>query len=189
MKFLKPFLIYTLSCFFLGQLCYWIVQVIEFDFSFTSFPFVAFTTFGNQPYGSFYKMPSYHWEYPATYWWIMSFCFGLIATAWKVLFADTRKWLRILTGILVIPVSILLASIPASMLWAYHDMAAGRFLGGGSSFEYMLQQIPVGLQLALPLYVISVPFNIITTACALSLLFTKSPFWKIISKLRGKQSV
>jgi hypothetical protein len=186
MKFLKPFLIYTLSCFFLGQICYWIVQVIEFDFSFTSFPFVAFTTFGNQPYGSFYKMPSYHWEYPATYWWVMSFCFGTIAAVWKLVFVNSKKWLRIMTGVSVVPVSVVLASIPASMLWVYHDIQAGRYHGGGGVFEYMLQQIPVGFKLALPLYVISVPFNIITTACALSLLFTKSPFWKITSKLRGK---
>lgn len=179
MKFLRPFLIYTFACFLLGQLCYWIVQVTEFDFSIAEFPFVSFSTFGNQPYGSFYKMPSYHWDNPTTYWWLMSLSFGAIAAIWKLVFAESTKWLRVLTGVLVIPVSIILASIPSSMLWAYHDMQSPRFLDRSGSFQYMLEQIPVGLQLALPLYIISVPFNILATAVALFVLFAKDPLKKI----------
>lgn len=178
MKFLKAFLFYTLSCFFLGQLCYWIVRVVEFDFSVVSFPFFSFTSFGNQPYGSFYKMPAYHWEYPTTYWWVMSLCFGSIAAVWKTNFDASIKWVRILTGILVIPFSVLLAAIPASMLWVYHDIQSGRVLENPRFFTYMLEQVPVGLQLALPLYIISIPFNILATAFAIYILFSKSPFRK-----------
>jgi len=179
MKFLKSFLIYTFACFLLGQLCYWIVQVIEFDFSITGFPFVSFSTFGNQPYGSFYKMPSYHWDNPATYWWVMSFSFGIIAALWKLVFSESKKWLRIFTGLLVVPASIILASIPSSMLWAYHDIQSGRLMDHAGSFQYMLEHVPVGLQLALPLYIISIPFNILATAAALFVLFAKNPLKKL----------
>lgn len=174
MKFLKSFLYYTLLCFALGQLCYWIVRFVEFDFATASFPFVSFTTFGNQPYGSFYKMPSYHWEYPATYWWIMSLSFGLVTVLWEKKFYSSKKWLRTLTGILIIPLSVILAAIPSSMLWAYHDILSGRLLDNPGSFQYMVEQIPVGLQLALPLYIVSFPFNLLATACALFILFSRS---------------
>ncbi len=179
MKLLKLFLIYTLACFFLGQLCYWIIQVTEIDFSIAAFPFVSFSTFGNQPYGSFYKMPSYHWDNPTTYWWVMSSSFGAIAAVWKLVFAESKRWLHILTGILVVPVSVVLASIPSSMLWAYHDMQSGRLQENVGSFQYMIEQVPLGLQLALPLYIISVPFNILATATALFVLFAKNPLKKL----------
>lgn len=179
MKFLKFYSFYTLSCFFLGQLCYWIVRFIEFEYLFTASPMISFGTFGSQPYGSFYRMPSYHWDHPLAFWWIMCVSFGLVGTGWKTLTQKSRRWVRVSMGISVIPISVLLASIPASMLWAYYDVESGRFHGFEGTFTYMINQVPTGLQLSLPLFIISIPFNILTTGFALFILFARSPLKKL----------
>ncbi len=126
MRFAKWFGFYTLTCFLVGQIFYWLIVLLNTDFVYSIYPISWIGTFAGHPYGSFYRMFTYHYEYPVLYWWVMSFCFGIVATLWKALTFFFRPKLQVMTGILVIPLSILLASIPGSMLWAFHDWSAGR---------------------------------------------------------------
>jgi hypothetical protein len=114
--FLFSWAFYSILTFLLGATLYW--TLLNF--------FKSYLPWGN-PYGAMYRMHAYHYEYPYQYWAILSVTFGLIASFWLKFSNGKNIFVRLISSLFTFPAAVLLASIPGSMLWAFHDMQAGFF--------------------------------------------------------------
>jgi hypothetical protein len=152
--------------FVIGSAVYWAQSALfaEFKGRGSVFEWIS------HPYESMFRMIDYQSEYPYQYWAVMSLSFGLVAALWARMFSGSGRWTRRISGLAVIPVATVLASVPGAMLWAFHDMLAGRFQGFPGSLNYMIRWIPEGLYVGLALMVISIPFNVIMTCVGLYLM-------------------
>ncbi|MEZ5647993.1 MAG: hypothetical protein R3E60_03440 [Alphaproteobacteria bacterium] len=111
-------------------------------------------------FGGLFRMFMYHEEHPFSYIAVVCFVYAGVATI-AGLWVRRHRLRKKLLAWLVIPVTILLASIPGGMLWVIHDMAAGHFLTGLHLYRYLAWGAVTGLKVGWLIILLSVPYNIL----------------------------
>ncbi len=112
-------------------------------------------------FGSWFRMPAYHWQHPYQYILVVAVAYGLTATIWGRFLGHLRGWKRAVSIGLVMVISLLVASIPGGILWGIHDIQAG-FV---PQYPVMLRNLmwagTAGLTAGWLIIGLSIPYNIL----------------------------
>lgn len=111
----------------------------------------------------------YHEDRPFSYIVIVCLIYAFIATIAAFWFQKHQKY-RSLVVLLVIPITILFASIPGGILWTVHDMSVGHYLTGRALINYIAWGALTGLKLGWLITALSFPYNLfgVVVSCFLT---------------------
>ncbi len=113
----------------------------------------------DRPFAGLYRMFEYHNEHPLQYIAIVSVVFGIAGSCWIDLYRQTTNFFRWWTMTVAILLTIVISSPLGGILWQIHDMQHG-FIP--ENYPGKLYQGAIwGLTLGLPLFLLSVPMNVI----------------------------
>jgi hypothetical protein len=111
------------------------------------------------PIATLYRMFAYHNQYPFPYIAIVAVVFGMVGSRWIDRYGHTKGNFRWWTMTLAMLVTIVISSPLGGILWQIHDMQHG-FIP--ENYQHKLAQgIAWGLELGLPIAVLSVPMNLV----------------------------
>jgi protein-S-isoprenylcysteine O-methyltransferase Ste14 len=132
---------------------------------------------GPDIFGSVIRLPAHYRDHPHIFWLLQSLVFGLVATAWWQTFSRSSAIVRATTAVSAVWFAVLSAAFPCSLLWMLIefspvDISSHRFFG----------LMPQGFEAAIILYLTSVPFNIVATVAAATLLYFLPPSSYSVSK-------
>ena len=111
-------------------------------------------------FGTFIKMPAYHWEYPIAYIAIPCFFYGIFATIFTKKFIKLAIWGQVLITFAIAILTIVASSPFGGMLWHYHNMKAGYFPANWADIIFKDGFIH-GIMLGWLIILLSIPYNVI----------------------------
>jgi len=126
--------------------------------------------FGADIFGPVYRLPAHYLEHSHIFWFLQSFIFGLVATAWWQTFSRSNAIVRATTAVASVWFAVLSAAFPCSLLWMLIDFSPSDIRA-----DRVFELLPQGVEAAIVLYVASIPFNLVATVAAASLLFFLPP--------------
>jgi len=145
-KFAITFMFFTMACWLLASLGYMMmVQIIP----------------DGEVFGTMIRMFLYHFKYPYQYIFVVAVAYGLVATTWCKFFGDLCGWKRVVSILMVMPVTILIASVPGGLLWEVHNVQAGFMPPLPVLYNNMIWAATAGLKLGWLIIALSIPYNII----------------------------
>jgi H+/Cl- antiporter ClcA len=113
----------------------------------------------DRPFAALYRMYEYHNEHPLQYIAIVSVVFGIVGSRWIDRYHQTTNFFRWWTMTVAILLTIVISSPLGGILWQIHDMQHG-FIP--ENYPGKLYQGAIwGPQLGLPIFLLSVPMNVI----------------------------
>jgi len=125
---------------------------------------------GPDIFGSVIRLPAHYLNHPHMFWLLQSLVFGLVATAWWQTFSRSSAIVRATTAVAAVWFAVLSAAFPCSLLWMLIDFSPSD-MRAHRVFELM----PLGFEAAIVLYLTAIPFNVVATIAAASLLFFLPP--------------
>ncbi|PCE66065.1 hypothetical protein [Sediminicola luteus] len=115
-------------------------------------------------FGSWYRMPLYHWGYPIPFIAIPCFFYGLLAHSLAAYFLKQNQPNRIFLTLVIIILTMLLSAPFGGMLWHFYDMKLGHF-----PINWLSKMVKLGtawgLELGGPIILFSFPYNLLGAIC------------------------
>lgn len=112
-------------------------------------------------FGALYRMFLYHENHPFQYIAVVAFIYAVIGTTCAIRWPGLQGWRRHAAVVVVLFLTVLVASIPGGILWKIHDMEAGFFPKGAQFWRDLMWGADAGLQFGWLIVVLSLPYNII----------------------------
>lgn len=111
--------------------------------------------------GPNFSYHQYHHQHPYQYIALVALVYALVGSLWYRCCRTAKWWLRYTSLILVIPVSLVISSIPGGVLWKLHDMHAGFYTRGEVLWRDLYLGAKQGLKLGWRLMLLSFPYNVL----------------------------
>ena len=102
----------------------------------------------------------YHWEHPFQYISLVAFVYGVVASAFAHALRSQNKTSR-LAVVLIMAVTIIVASPIGGVLWVIHDMQAGYFPEGTRFRSHLIWGAFEGIQSGWLIILLSIPYNLL----------------------------
>ncbi len=110
-------------------------------------------------FGALYRMPCYHWEFPAPYIALVVLIHSSIIT---ILFATKQhRNPNILSTLVIMILTIFIASPLGGLLWVYHDMELGYYPTGDLLTRNIFSAVRDGICTGWFIILLSFPYNLI----------------------------
>lgn len=112
-------------------------------------------------FGAVYRMFLYHWQHPLPYIAVMALCFAIVGTTVIIFPGDPfRRWPR-LTTLLIIVLSIVVASPAGGALWMIHHMQESDYTRADQFWENIRWGAKEGILTGWLVILLSFPYNIL----------------------------